>query len=111
MKPIQTKAFLCVSASLRQILLSLLVLPLLAQAPQTQPEIRTGADEVILDVVVRDKKGKLLRELGPADFEAYDNGAKIPIRSVRLVEGKEATTKAGATPLDPMRQIRLVTLV
>jgi VWFA-related protein len=112
MKRIQTNAFLCVSASLRQILLSLLVFPLLAQTPQPpQPEIRTGADEVILDVVVRDKKGKLLRELGPADFEVYDNGVKMPIRSVRLVEGKEATTKAGTTPLDPLRQIRLVTLV
>jgi VWFA-related protein len=96
MKPIQISAFLCVSV-------------LLAQTPQ--PEIRTSADEVILDVVVRDKKGKLQRELGPADFEVYDNGVKMAIRSVRLVEGKEATTKAGTTPLDPLRQIRLVTLV
>src|SRR5690348_5834760 len=74
-------------------------------------EIRAGAEEVILDVVVRDKKGKLVRELGPADFEVFDNGVQMPIRSVRLVEGKEAIGKTGTTPLDPLRQIRLVTLV
>lgn len=79
-------------------------------APQS-PAIRAGAEEVVLDVVVRDKKGKLLRELEPSDFEVYDNGVKQTIRSVRLVEGKEAVTKTGNTTLDPLRQIRLVTLV
>lgn len=84
-----------------------------AQQPASpaKPEIRATAEEVILDVVVRDKKGKLLRELGAADFEVFDNGEKMPIRSVRLVEGKEAIGKTGTTALDPMRQIRLVTLV
>src|SRR4051794_25253643 len=82
------------------------------QLPASQePAIRTGAEEVILDVVVRDKKGKLVRELGPADFEVYDNGTQMPIRSVRLIEGKEAIAKTGTTALDPLRQIRLVTLV
>jgi VWFA-related protein len=81
-----------------------------APAPQTGTAIRGGTEEVVLDVVVRDKKGKLLRELGPADFEVYDDGVKQPIRSVRLVEGKEAVGKTGSTPLDPLRQIRLVTL-
>src|SRR3954451_12687553 len=79
--------------------------------PPQQPPIQVGAEEVVLDVVVRDKKGKLVRELGPADFEVSDNGAKQMIRSVRLVEGKEAIGKTGTTPLDPLRQIRLVTLV
>src|ERR1041385_1234210 len=79
--------------------------------PPQQPSIQVGAEEVVLDVVVRDKKGKLLRELGPADFEVSDNGAKQTIRSVRLVEGKEAVAKSGTTALDPLRQIRLVTLV
>src|SRR5437763_641776 len=79
--------------------------------PPQQPPIRVGAEEVVLDVVVRDKKGKLVRELGPGDFEVSDNGAKQTIRSVRLVEGKEAIAKTGTTPLDPLRQIRLVTLV
>src|SRR3954470_11521199 len=79
--------------------------------PPQQPSIQVGAEEVVLDVVVRDKKGKLVRELGPSDFEVSDNGAKQTIRSVRLVEGKEAIAKTGTTPLDPLRQIRLVTLV
>ena len=93
-----------------------LILAALASAapqlpPPQQPPIQVGAEEVVLDVVVRDKKGKLVRELGPADFEVSDNGAKQTIRSVRLVEGKEAIAKTGTTPLDPLRQIRLVTLV
>lgn len=90
-----------------------LAFPTLAapQLPQPEPRIRANAEEVVLDVVVRDKKGKLLRDLGPSDFEVSDNGARMAIRSVRFVEGKEATTKTGAVPLDPLRQIRLVTLV
>jgi VWFA-related protein len=88
--------------------------------PQAQPtSIKTTAEEVILDVVVRDKKGKQVRDLGPADFEVTDNGVKQTIRSVRLVEGREAISKgtgaggAKSTPaaLDPLRQIRLVTMV
>src|SRR3954464_3256094 len=65
--------------------------------PPQQTPIQVGAEEVVLDVVVRDKKGKLVRELGPADFEVSDNGAKQMIRSVRLVEGKEAIAKTGTT--------------
>src|SRR5262245_8696247 len=91
------------------------ILLVAASAGETQqmPPIRTTVDEVVLDVVVRDKKGKQVRELGSGDFEVLDNGIKQTIRAVRLVEGKEATGKGAGAPaaLDPLRQIRLVTLV
>src|SRR5437773_612544 len=80
--------------------------------PPSQPAIRTTVEEVLLDVVVRDKKDKQVRELGPGDFEVLDNGAKQTIRSVRLVEGREAISKGAAAgapaavALDPLRQIR-----
>src|SRR6059036_404575 len=91
---------------------SLSLLLLLASAVVAQqPVVQSTAEEVVLDVVVRDKKGKQIRELGPNDFEVADNGVKQTIKSVRLVEGKEAISKGATAALDPFRQIRLVTLV
>ncbi len=66
----------------------------------------------MLDVVVRDKKGKLVKDLKPEDFQVTDNGEKRTIKSFRLVEGSEAVSSSGGrTQLDPLRQIRLVTLI
>lgn len=75
--------------------------------------IRAGTDEVLLDVIVRDKKGRPVKDLEAADFDVSDNGVKQKLLSVRLVEGAEAIAKsAGASSkLDPLRQIRLVSLV
>ena len=83
--------------------------------------IRTSSQEVLLDVVVRDKKGRLIRDLKAGDFEIADDGAPQQIRAFRLVSGPEAppvplatlpvirTTGAPAT-VDPLRQVRIVTL-
>lgn len=76
--------------------------------PQTT--IKSTAQEVVLDVIVRDKKGKAMKDLEPADVEVTDNGATQTIKGFRLVEGKEAISKGATVPLDPLRQIRLVTL-
>jgi VWFA-related protein len=71
-----------------------------------------GGEEVLLDVVVRDKKGHLIKDLKPEDFQIFDNGAKKTVKSFRLVEGTETVSTAGGrTQLDPLRQIRLVTLI
>ncbi|MGO9255059.1 MAG: VWA domain-containing protein [Bryobacteraceae bacterium] len=90
---------------------------LLAAAPpatpqqQAQPTVKTNVDEVLLDMVVRDKKGKPVTDLKPEDLTVTDNGAKQTILSFRLVQGSEAISASGATmQLDPLRQIRLVTL-
>jgi VWFA-related protein len=67
------------------------------------PTVKTTVDEVLLDLIVRDKKGKPVTVL--------DNGGKQTLTSFRLVSGSEALTPSGAkTALDPLRQIRLVTL-
>jgi VWFA-related protein len=66
---------------------------------------------VVLDLVVRDKKGKQVRDLDPASLDITDNGVKQKIVSFRLVDGKEALEKGATSALDPMRQVRLVTLV
>jgi VWFA-related protein len=57
------------------------------------------ANEVILDVVVRDKKGHAVKDLKPADIEIYEDNVRQDMASFRLVsrEGK-TETKAGPRP-------------
>lgn len=74
---------------------------------QTPPVIRSTRQEVLLDVIVRDKKGKPVRDLAAADFQITDDGAAQKINSIRLVENEAAISGT----LDPLRQVRLVTLV
>jgi VWFA-related protein len=86
--------------------------PLPARAQQTAGStVKTNVDEVLLDLIVRDKKGKPVTDLKAEDISVLDNGAKQTITSFRLVSGSDALSSSGVkTPLDPLRQIRLVTL-
>lgn len=103
----------------------------LAQQPPAQPvpgpehaTIRAGTQEVLLDVVVRDKKGQRVANLQPGDLEILDNGVARKIISFRLIEGDQtlassepaAQPKPGEAarpkrPIDVERPIRLVTLI
>src|SRR5580658_6857387 len=79
--------------------------------PQQQAAVKANVDEVLLDLIVRDKKGKPVTDLKPDEIIVTDNGAKQTILSFRQVRGSEAISATGAaTPLDPLRQVRLVTL-
>jgi VWFA-related protein len=83
-----------------------------APAGGQAPTFKAGGEEVILDVVVRDKKGRLVKDLKQSDFTVIDNGEGRPIKSFRIVEGTDAISSSGArTQLDPLRQLRLITLV
>ena len=89
-----------------------------AQAPATNapsgqtPSFKAGAEETVMDVVVRDKKGRLVTDLKESDFTITDNGESKAIKSFRLVEGTEAISSSGGrAQLDPLRQLRLITLV
>jgi len=74
--------------------------------------VRSSSEEVLLDVVVRDKKGRAVNNLKPEDFQITDNGEPKKITSFRLVQGAEAIGFGGArTQLDPLRQIRLVSMI
>ena len=84
---------------------------LLAWPAAAQETIRTTVSEVLLDLIVRDKKGKPITDLKPADITVLDNGAKQTLTGFRLVAGAEAIGTGGTrTALDPLRQTRLVTL-
>jgi VWFA-related protein len=81
-----------------------------AGASQT-PVVKSTVDEVVLDFIARDKKGKPVTDLKPEDLAVSDNGAKQQPTSFRLVQGAEAISQGGTTTkLDPLRQLRLVTL-
>jgi VWFA-related protein len=89
-------------------------------APQN-PAFRAGASAVVLDVVIRDKRGRPVRDIKAGDVTVLEDGVAREIRSFRLVErtanpaGPEPTSAApqaaGANRPDPLRYPTLITLV
>ena len=86
--------------------------------PQTQPAavgkiVTTSAQEVLLDVIARDKKGKAVLNLTKDQFEVTDNGEPVTIKSFRLVTAADKTAAGAvdAKQIDTSRQLHLVTLV
>jgi len=72
---------------------------------QQEEVVRVGSNEVVLDAVVRDKKGRVVKDLSPSDFEVYEDGVRQDVTSFRLVTRGAGTTpndgggaRAGATP-------------
>src|SRR6266487_2789762 len=61
--------------------------------PDTKAEIRTSAQEVLLDIVVRDKKGRPVKDLEPNEIEITDAGVVQKPKSFRLVTGNEPAGK------------------
>src|SRR5215831_4639901 len=82
---------------LRIVLALSLISPAVGQAQKAAPEqerkVRLGTTEVMLDVVVRDKKGRPVKDLSASDFEVYEDGVKQQIESFRLV------LREGAAPV------------
>jgi VWFA-related protein len=58
---------------------------------QDVDKIVTGTTEVALDIVVRDKNGRPVRDLQASDFNVYEDGVRQGIESFRLVERQPAT--------------------
>src|SRR5215470_13815992 len=83
------------------------------------PTVRSTTQEVVLDMVFRDKKGRTIHDIRPEEIHVLEDGVEQKVTSFHLVEGKAAElssaaktpAEGGALPLDPMREVRLVTLV
>src|SRR5437762_8049780 len=84
-----------------------------------QPGIRGGTQEVLLDVVVRDRKGKPVRNLQSKNIEVFDEGARVKVTGFRMVAASDAAgvpaasgsaASGGSKALD-LRRVRLVSLV
>lgn len=58
-----------------------------AQQSSAQPPVfGVQASTVVVDVVVRDRKDRLVRDLAAADFEVYEDGVRQSIDSLRVVD-------------------------
>ncbi|MEO8662713.1 MAG: VWA domain-containing protein [Bryobacteraceae bacterium] len=88
-----------------------------AAAPQAGSTFKSTSQEVALDLIVRDKKGKQIKDLQLNEIQVSDNGAAQQIKSFRLIGGGDITAvgqQPGAAPAavrmaDPQRQVRVVT--
>ena len=98
--------------------------PALLRAQQSQEQrgattIEAVAEEVLLDLVARDKRGRPIHDLKPEEVEVYENGVKQPIIAFRYIERNNpldaddaARRTVGAeAPIDPLRHVNLVSLV
>ena len=76
------------------------VLNLLAQQPQkpSQPGyvVRVATEVVLVNVIARDKKGNLVRDLKKEDFTVYEDGQKQQLSSFDFENVDELATAGGA---------------
>ena len=86
--------------------------------PSTQapPVFRTGTTAVLLDIVVRDKRGRPIRDLRQDEVTVLEDGVAREVKSFRLIEGAPADAglaAPGSTVIqpDPLRRVTLVSLV
>jgi VWFA-related protein len=60
-----------------------------SQTERPTEHIRLKSEAVILDAVVHDNKGRLIKDLTADDFRVFENGVEQEVRSVRLVDGSQ----------------------
>ncbi len=95
----------------------LIVLAVLVQAGAAQSTapvvITTQSQEVLLDLVFRDKKGRLVRDVKPEEIQITDDGTPVKMISFRLNTSQSGGGSQVKTPAAPdlLREFRLVTLV
>ena len=90
-----------------------------AASSQPAPVFRTGATAVLLDIVVRDRRGRPIRDLRQDEISVVEDGVAREVKAFRLVEGAPAAAEAGVTAPappgvaqpDPLRRLTLVSLV
>jgi len=101
--------------------------PVLSQESVAPPELRrevfrADTEVVLLDVVIRDKKGRTVRDLRPEEIEVYEDGVEQEVEGFRFLDSRkageaieeaaEAASAAPAAPLpDEARHVNLVTLL
>ncbi|MDX2044716.1 MAG: VWA domain-containing protein [Acidobacteriota bacterium] len=80
--------------------------------PVAQSPVKIQTNEVLLDVVVHDKKGKPVRDLKPEEIEIYEDGVKqTPSKFVLVGEPTHSTTAKSEQATDSPSQLNLVTLL
>src|SRR2546430_6611245 len=62
----------------------------LADKEQDIEKVVVGTNEVVLDAVVKDKKGRAIKDLTAADFQISEDGVPQEVRSFRLITRESA---------------------
>ncbi|HEX6622782.1 MAG TPA: VWA domain-containing protein [Pyrinomonadaceae bacterium] len=77
-------------------------------SPRQQDEetVRVGTSEVVVDVVVRDKKDRHVKDLTAADFEIHEDGVRQQVQSFRLVTRGMTTALPAAAGRDDRPPVR-----
>src|SRR5205814_8028736 len=55
---------------------------------QATPTVRSTAQEVVLDMVFRDKKGRTIRDIRPEEIHVSEDGVEQKLTAFRVVDGK-----------------------
>jgi VWFA-related protein len=88
-----------------------------AQPASHAPVFRTGTTAVLLDIVVRDRRGRPVRDLRQDEITVLEDGVARELKAFRLVEGTPADAavstpaEPGVVQPDPLRRITLVSFV
>jgi len=92
-----------------------------AQTPSAPPIAKVTSQEVLLDLVVHDRRQRPVENLQASDVEVFEDGVRQQIKSFRLIgnpkDGDVETASPKANPngpperLDPRREIQLVVVV
>ena len=112
---------------MRKVLFALLALPLLAPAQEPVSNLRTTSSEVLLDFVVRDTHGNVIRNLSPDEIKVFENGVLQPVRHFEFVDGRSMVepqspaiktavpaakdAKGAHLDVNELREISIVTVV
>src|SRR6185436_10177279 len=85
------------------LVLMLVITPLsvLGQTPsqqQGEDKIVSGTTEVIFDAVVKDKKGRPVKDMQAEDFQITEDGIPQDVKSFRLVAGDVPDSATKETP-------------
>src|ERR1022692_2454474 len=70
-------------------------------SPAPGPTIRVTTTEVALDLVVRDKKGRQVKNLKPGDVEIFEDGVRQQVLSFRMVPGREEQRREAESQAKP----------
>jgi VWFA-related protein len=86
---------------MRRIICGVLLSLLAVWADAQAPSVRTGTTEVLVDMVVRDKKAKIVRDLKPEEIQVLEDGVPQTIRHFELFEGHEPGDTTGPSSAAP----------
>lgn len=64
--------------------------------PQDDEVVRIRSHEVKLDIVVRDRRGRPVKDLKDSDFEVYEDGVRQQLQSFRFVSRADGTGESPA---------------